>query len=93
VRDDRAWVIDEGNEYRQLDPKSERFYPVRDPDGWWSAVIREDGCVDLHRFHNEPNDGDPDMTDYIHICDVNYLIERLQALVAVAQDHFGEDWA
>jgi hypothetical protein len=33
------------------------------------------------------------MTDYIHICDVNYLIERLQALVAVAQDHFGEDWA
>lgn len=65
---------------------------------WWSASVKWDGCIDLHRAYNIPF-GTPDrdkdhmaFTSDLHLCDLDELIERLQLLRAMAKQHFGEDW-
>lgn len=83
------WVHNQDDEYAMLDKDAERFYPVKTPDGEWSAVIREDGCIDLRRHYDA---GDPDGDDYIHICDLDELLPRMHALKTIAQSHFGKDW-
>ena len=85
------WVEDAENNFVD-DIHGLMHLAVKDPDGWWSAVVKDDGCVDLRRYFNEPNDGDPDMTDYIHICDLDDFIERLQALKTFAEIRFEVWW-
>ena len=50
---------------------------------WWSASVKWDGCVDLHRAHNVPF-GLPDrekdhmaFSSDMHICDLDDCIESL----------------
>lgn len=73
------------------------FLELRDPEGWWKATVRDSGCVHLHRYHNVPctvrdDEEHPQLIDYLHICDVDDLIERLTELKELAQSKFGKDW-
>ena len=69
---------------------------------WWCADVRFDGCVTLFNAGNVPF-GDayghasdqrdhPACDDSFHICDIDDLIARLQALKTAALEHFGPDW-
>ncbi len=74
---------------------------LHDPEGWWEATVKWDGCVDLHKAGNVPFDDahghsysdmkyrDEECDDYIHICDLDDAIARLQALREMALAHFG----
>lgn len=69
---------------------------------WHEAIVKWDGCVHFHQAGNIPFDEHygrsdkerphPAVDDYIHICDVDDMIARLQALKAAALEHFGPDW-
>lgn len=74
-----------------------------DPEGWYHASVKWDGCIHFSHVFNTPNYIEPwkseakgkedkEVSDYYHICDIDYLIERLQALKAAALEHFGKDW-
>jgi len=71
----------------------DHWLEIEDPEGWYSAVVKWDGCIHFYRHHNEPipNTDESDI-DYIHICGVNDFIKRLQALKEEAIKHFGKDW-
>jgi hypothetical protein len=82
------WIKDEDSGYN--DPGFDvNFYAVRDVDGQWRALVRDSGCVDLRRTF-QPEGNSIDYTDSLHICDIDDLIERLQALKILAAQHFGE---
>ena len=71
-------------------------FTLEDPEGWYSAYIKKDGCIDFSRFFNRPLsdprvDSDDDI-DRIHICDLDDLIERLKAIRTVAHLRWGRDW-
>jgi hypothetical protein len=65
---------------------------------WWSASVKWDGCIDLHRAHNVPfgvpgRDNDHmAMSSDMHICDLDDFIEKLQKLRGIAIAHYGKDW-
>ena len=62
-----------------------------DPEGWWMAVAKWDGCIDLHRVFNIPlplRDDEAQLSDYIHLCDIDETIARLQELKKLATAHF-----
>lgn len=63
---------------------------VIDPEGWCKASVKWDGCIHFDKFYNAPYpDGE---REYMHICDLDDLIKRLQALKLEAQKHFGDKW-
>lgn len=76
-----------------VDEAAEATLSLVDPEGWYKAFIRWDGCVDLSRYFHTPftlqDSAESDVAEF-HICDVDDLIERLQALKAKAVEHFGE---
>jgi hypothetical protein len=83
----KDWIVIEGR-------NSDTWLDVRDPDGWWSAYVKWDGCIGLSRYFNDPMDDkkrNDDDIDSIHICDIDETIRRLQSLKAKALEHFG-DW-
>lgn len=89
----------DGVAWRGIPEKTqEHWLEVEDPEGWYSAAIRFDGCIHFHRYYNTPKhlqtegDKDSDMTDYLHICDIDDMISRLRTLKALAVAHFGSDW-
>lgn len=91
---DRLWVVDQQRSH-------DHWLEVREPDGWYAAVVKFDGCIDLRRYLNDPLAADRGQDDYqgadwqedsIHICDVDDMISRLQSLKAEALKHFGPDW-
>lgn len=71
---------------------------LHDPEGWYTAGVKFDGCVHLHRYFNLPRhlrtkqDDERDAPDYYHICDIDEEIARLQAIKALALEYFGEHW-
>ena len=58
-------------------------------EGGWSAQVRGDGCTHLY-FHNTIGErpGEPEEPDYIHICDLEDHIKRLQKLQELAREHY-----
>ncbi len=74
------------------------FLELEDPEGWWKAGIKWDGCVNLWQYNNLSLDEDRErksqqcLDHYIHICDIDDAIKRLEAIKAAAVKHFGEDW-
>lgn len=91
---DPHWVKSEVQEYPN-------WLAVRDPNGWYQATIKHDGCIDFRHAANSPftlpdgsslpewarpKDGDDCDAD-LHICDLDALIERLQALRDFARQH------
>lgn len=80
---------------------TEHWLQVRDPAGWYSAYVRWDGCIGFYRLYNNPlPEGaeaeqarwEEDDHDYLHICDLDDEIARLQALREAARQHFGPGW-
>lgn len=83
-------------------PTEDHWLELRDPDGWWHADVRFDGCIHLYRAYNSPlkEDETTDQRptddphyelDYLHICDLDETIERLKALKAkilIERPHF-----
>lgn len=63
---------------------------------WVHAGIKFDGCIHLRKAYNMPFPQAPtemeDNSDYIHICDIDEMIEELLKLKEIALKHFGEDW-
>lgn len=94
----------EKNAAKSKDHWLEVHEPDQKPLGghWWNAVVKWDGCIHLHHAGNVPfrddfgyADGTRDKgacDDYFHICELDDLIARLQALKAAALEHFGPDW-
>jgi len=82
------WEKVEAHEYRA---------EFQDPEGWYRASVKLDGCIDMQRAYNVPfprnDDEDEDMADTMHICDIDEHIERLIALRDAAREHFGDEWA
>ena len=78
------------------------WFEVRDPDGWYEAVVKWDGCIHFYQAGNDPFDDENGHSDserskeacddYIHICDIDGHIERLIALKEAALKHFGPTW-
>ena len=69
---------------------NEGWLQLQDPDGFFHAYVKFDGCVGYTRYDTVPND--EAQCDDIHICDLDREIERLQALKELALKHFGPDW-
>jgi hypothetical protein len=83
------WITDEHSGYN--DPEyANIWYAVRSPDGQWFGVVRDSGCVDLSRTFNADDGNSIEYTDTMHVCDIDDLIERLQALKIMAETHFGK---
>ena len=70
----------------------EHWLEVKDPEGWYYAIVRFDGCIHFNRCYNEPESFNDSMTNYLHICDIDEIINRLQELKKAALKHFGENW-
>lgn len=82
------WEIDK-------EKTEDHWLEVNDPKGWYHAVVKWDGCVHLNRLHNVPlpiTNKHPQLVDYIHFCNLDEEIERLQNLRDKAKEFFGEDW-
>ena len=58
------------------------------------VYMKWDGCVDYRWYHNGATVYDKntrsDDVDYIHICDINDMIERLQEIKKIAKENFRE---
>lgn len=69
----------------------DHWLEVDDGEGWWSAFVKWDGCLEVQRYFNQPwGDGDTDCS--LHICEIEDMIARLEMLRDMARRHFGEDW-
>ena len=70
---------------------------LHDPEDWYKADVRWDGCVHFYQASNKPmseqafNLNNPDIS-YLHICYIDDLIKRLQDIQTKAKEHFGQDW-
>jgi hypothetical protein len=66
---------------------------LMDPEGWWEAGVKSDGCIHLNQYFNRPftevSPTEAADSGYFHICDLDDFILRLQALRAAALEHFG----
>jgi hypothetical protein len=71
---------------------SEFSVEIEDPEGWYSARVKWDGCVDYYRYYNTPKgvdvENDDTMEDYMHFCCIDEEITRLQALKRIAYNYF-----
>ncbi|ALS22200.1 hypothetical protein [Paenibacillus naphthalenovorans] len=61
------------------------------------AYIKWDGCIDFRQYSNgyspdsEHSKEKADNCDYIHICDIDKMIEKLQAIKKVAEEYFSKE--
>lgn len=73
----------------------DHWLEIKDPEGWYYAVVKWDGCIHFNRYYNAPKDEqekDSEDNDYLHICSVDDMVKRLQALKEEAVKHFGDGW-
>lgn len=62
---------------------------------WFEAYVRKNGCVELHRYFNEPkehNSQDDNDVDFLHICDIDDMISKLQEIKRRSIERFGDNW-
>lgn len=85
------WKVDKDN-------TKEHWLELSDEDGSYHASVKWDGCIHFDRYENIPATIDPERKgpgccdSYIHICNVDDMIARLQALKQEALLHFGDGW-
>ena len=68
---------------------------LREPDDWYEAYVKWDGCVNFYQAYNNPLPEKIENLDdigYLHICDLEAHIKRLQDIHKKALEHFGQDW-
>ena len=81
------WEVDAGN------TKDHWLEVVEKLDGrvYYRASVKWDGCIHYNKYHNG-GEGDEDSGDYIHLCDLDEEIQRLQRLRKMAEAHFVNHW-
>lgn len=85
-------------EWRLFKDEDTSIFVARDHLGeygsWYEAHVRFDGCIHFYRQHNSPLEQNKqgELRDYLHICDIEDEIDRLQRLKALAVEQFGENW-
>ena len=85
-------------EWEIIPEKTDRLWlEVKEPDGWYTAICKWDGCVHFYRYHNvpypQPEDDKMALDDYIHYCSLDEEIERLTKLRDKAREFFeDEEW-
>lgn len=57
----------------------------------YRANVKFDGCVHFNRDYHASTGGDED-TDYLHICDLDEVIDILTTVRMMAKEHFGDHW-
>lgn len=79
----------------EIDKQDTDEYVLRlhDPNDWYKTVVKRDGCVDfMQSFNNPLSSARSQDIDYIHICNLDDFIKRLQEIQKKAVAHFGEHW-
>ena len=70
--------------------RSTGILELENPDGWYKATVRFDGCIHFYRYYNTPftvpNRPKNDGMDYLHICDLDDEINRLKELQRIAKN-------
>ncbi len=85
------WVVDKE---KTKDFWLELHGKIPGGDTWRRAVVKWDGCIHFDSFANLPLEASPDRKDpncadcYIHICDIDEMIEDLQKITDLAIEHF-----
>ncbi len=70
------------------------FLLLRDPNGWYEARVDWQGCTHFYHYTDKPYPEQTTADDevlYLHICDIDALIARLQAIKMFAETYF-TDW-
>lgn len=83
------------NDIWKVQKANEHLLTLIEPNQWYRADIKWDGCVHFYRSHNGAQldaIGSLENIDYIHICEIDDMIMRLQELKRMALEHFGNDW-
>jgi hypothetical protein len=76
---------------------TEHWLKVDDGEGWWSAFVKWDGCLEITRYFNLPW-GDESLPESerdastLHLCSIDDAIQRLELLRDMARRHFGAEW-
>lgn len=88
---------DESYEKWKIDKEEGHWMEVSDPEGWWQASVKWDGCIHLNRYYNNPKGEDDvsnksDEDDYIHICDLDDYIDRLVELREIARKRWPDNY-
>lgn len=92
----KKWDIDKIN---RMDEGKGEVYSIRLVDTKYreqEAYIKWDGCIDFRKYWNDATVDDVHSEEkghncnYIHICDIDDMIKRLQELKEVAKEHFSE---
>ena len=87
---DKIWEIDK-------EKTDDHWLELKDPNGFYRAVAKWDGCIHFNQYGNIPLTIDPERKDkacsddYIHICYLDSHIERLLELKRLAQEHFNDN--
>jgi len=83
------WIIDKKK-------TKEYWLEANDPEGFYKAIVKWDGCTHFNDYGSVPRQTDPKLKEqfeqYYHICDLRTLIERLQELYEIAKNHFQESY-
>ena len=95
--------MDKAKTYWEIDPRNAMDHWVEfldaemeDPESrWYKASVKWDGCVHFNRYYNTPMSFEEDHkdgkdVDYMHICDLDQLIDRLTELRDKAKAYFTE---
>ncbi|KPC99488.1 hypothetical protein LR69_02330 [Geobacillus sp. BCO2] len=78
-----VWVIKTKHENDQGETVG---LELESEDGWLDANVRWDGCMEIH-LHLVTEEG-RELSDTLHTCDLQGLIERLQSLDSVCRSFF-----
>jgi hypothetical protein len=82
------------NEVWKVQKENEWLLTLIEPHQWYRADVKWDGCVHFYRSYNGAQldaIGSLEDIDYLHICDIDDMIMRLQELKKIATLHFNND--
>jgi hypothetical protein len=88
---DHTWVLDDEQPYENW-----RYYHTA--DGWWTLILKHDGCAELAHAANTPfwidgrqltdaeRDwyGSHDCDDFIHICNARSYLDLIRTVIPLA---------
>ena len=79
----KGWIVDEEKTDESSLTANYNYYNCADREH--SAMVKSDGCIHF-------NFGFDDERTYIHICELDQLIETFVLLRELGKKHFGEKW-
>jgi len=78
--------------FEKVEPSHKGWLSLVDKHNALELGVKFDGCIHWRQYHNGTmGEEDPD-SDYLHICDIDEMIKRLQEVREHALKHFGDKW-